>query len=128
MDSHPTVQSNIFDEEAAPNDFNAYKISIENKKKAVITVSLTQKQYNSSDPTWFSLTIVSHNTGIPDGYDLTYNYHDSIVACDQTINVTFKGPFKGKVLFLMVDGIWKDKITVESYKLSIDCSTPAQIT
>ena len=43
MDSIPTAQSTIFDEEASSNGLNTYKINIKDKESTVITVSLKQK-------------------------------------------------------------------------------------
>ena len=64
---------------------------------------------------------------MPHGDNLVYNYHNSIVACDETIDIAFKGPFRGGELYLLVDGIWKDVDMVEGYTMNISSNTPAEI-
>ena len=129
MDILPTAQRQTFDVDAAPTEANAYSIGLDGgaAKTAVFSITLKQKQYNPSEPTTFSLTMLTYNTCIPIGDDLAYNYHDSLVSSDETMTFECKGPFRFARLCLLVDGIWKDGKTVEGYTLTIECSTPAQI-
>ena len=129
MDSQPTATSTSFEEGGADTSFNCYKIKFTGQQKPddSISVTLTQKNYNKDDATWFSLTLCSHFTGIPDGELLFFNYIDSVVSQDETVVLNIKGPFRFKEQFLIVDGIWKAEKTVEPYSITIESTVPAQI-
>lgn len=97
------------------------------EKDATVTVTYTRKEYDAENPTWVSLTMAIEYTGMPCAGDLTHNYHDSIVSQDEKIVFVCKGPFRFSRLCLLVDGMWKDGKTIESYNLNIDVNIPAQI-
>jgi len=57
---------------------DCYKINEYQGKK--ITIKLTQKDYNTEDPTCFSLTFAWLYEGMTYGTNLEYNYITSVVS------------------------------------------------
>lgn len=133
MESQPTttaVSQQTFDIDSSEN-YDVYRIKLERGQNAEITAKLTQKKFNESEPTCFSLTYAGFYSGIPYGDNLVYNYIDSKVSKEKEISLSTS---KSNVnqwsdeIFLIVDGIWKDKKTVEPYMLTIETSCQSEIT
>lgn len=122
MESSVPNGQKTFDIDKSNNNIDVYNIRPYPGGNARFVAQLTQKNYNESDPTCFSVTLVRRFKNIiPDGYNQPYNYMDSVVSTEKQLNlnsVCFDCSVSYEA-FVIVDGIWKDNKTVEPYTLTM---------